>query len=349
MAETLLLAMVALSTVAPSLLLLWYFHARDAFPEPPRVLWATFGLGVATIAPVLALGWPADHLTGMIADPVARGFADAFLVAAIPEELCKLLVLVLYVMRHSEFDEPMDGVVYGVAAGLGFATFENVVYIADGGMPVAILRALTAVPGHAFLGAIMGHYVARARFDENRRRRWLLWAFTVPMILHGLYDFPLLTAGEINEGVDSEVFVAYLLLPLAPAILIFEGIWSVRLVRRQRRAQLEQVAATTAPPPVPVPPAPVPLAAAPAVVPGPREATGRPGRTGAWVLTILGGLVASAGGLVSLGVLLGVLVGVEIEDAAALVFGTVLLGVLPLGMGAGLFAWGVRRLNRASR
>ena len=40
-------SLIPASAVVPSLLLMWYFHARDLFREPAKVLWATFGLGVA--------------------------------------------------------------------------------------------------------------------------------------------------------------------------------------------------------------------------------------------------------------------------------------------------------------
>ena len=163
-------AFVAVSALVPSLLLMWYFHRRDAFPEPQGVLWTTFGLGVVITVPVIAVVLVLDRVAEALTDPFAYGFASAFLGAAIPEELFKLLVLWFYAARHLQFDEPMDGIVYGVAASLGFATLENVLYVAEGGVPVAILRALTAVPGHAFLGAIMGFCVGQARFDEGRRR-----------------------------------------------------------------------------------------------------------------------------------------------------------------------------------
>ena len=39
-------SLIPASAVIPSLLLMWYFHARDLFREPAKVLWATFGLGV---------------------------------------------------------------------------------------------------------------------------------------------------------------------------------------------------------------------------------------------------------------------------------------------------------------
>ena len=177
--------LTAISAIVPSFLLLWYFHSRDVYPEPPRVIWTTFGLGLLTIIPTLALALPvAVLLENRAAEaPYFLGFSKAFVAAAMPENFFKFMVLLLYCARHNEFDEPMDGIVYGVAASLGFATLENVLYVAKGGLSLAITRALTAVPGHAFLGAIMGYYVL-GRFsggvnlsfvDVSRRARFCVF------------------------------------------------------------------------------------------------------------------------------------------------------------------------------
>ncbi len=66
------------------------------------------------------------------------------------------------------------------------------------------------------------------------------------------------------------------------------------------------------------------------------------------MFTVLGGLAASAGGLVTLGVVAGVLfLGAEPDEVAPLALGTAIFGLLPLGLGLVLFVGGVRRLNRA--
>ena len=154
-----------LAAVIPSLLLLSYFYHKDLNPEPRRVLVMTFCLGIFIVVPVLLVALPLMlALQGQVTDPVLVGLVEGFLGAAIPEELFKFLVLVGYCSRHKEFDEPMDGVVYGVVASLGFATMENVLYVFEGGLTVAVARAFTAVPGHAFLGAILGYYVGQAKF-----------------------------------------------------------------------------------------------------------------------------------------------------------------------------------------
>ena len=56
-------------------------------------------------------------------------FFDSFIRAAFVEEIFKAIVIVFYCTRKSAFDEPMDGIIYGVAASLGFAAYENIHYI----------------------------------------------------------------------------------------------------------------------------------------------------------------------------------------------------------------------------
>ncbi len=350
-------ALLAVSAIAPSLLLVWFFHARDVFREPPRVLWTTFFLGVLIVVPVLLFAWPAYLLAQAIETPLLYGFVSAFFGAAIPEEIFKLLVLWGYSMRRPAFDEPMDGIVYGATASLGFATLENVLYVSGEGGAVAFVRAFTAVPGHALLGAIMGYYVGRARFaTEPGQRRALLWrALIVPILLHGAYDLPLLAADRIEHPDSAAAAPVLALLLLVPVVLCVEWIWTLRLVARGRRQQLAK-----GPPPPPAPGPPAAVAEAPAAVasvpplpeatgtPAPAGASPRRGRRAGWALTLLGGLLASLGGLMLLGVGLALVTdGLGGEAIGTVVLGTLIVGVLPAAGGCGLFLWGVVRLNRA--
>jgi RsiW-degrading membrane proteinase PrsW (M82 family) len=230
---------LAASAVVPSLLLIWYFRSRDVNPEPGRVVWATFFLGVLTVIPVLIVDQPIVAALSDASDAMQKGFGEAFFVAAMPEEFFKFLVITLYASRHKEFDEPMDGIVYGAIASLGFATLENVLYVSQGGLSVAILRAITAVPGHAFMGAIAGYYVGQAKFDRSRRWRLLLQGYITAVILHGLYDAGLLTAramAQMPSGANDGAAAAGLVI-LTFAVFVFEWVWTVRLVGRLRRQQ----------------------------------------------------------------------------------------------------------------
>jgi protease PrsW len=234
----------AVSAIVPTLLIIWYFYSRDVYREPARVIWAVFGLGVASVVPVLAIAIPISWLVGdAISNPYLVGLFEAFCEAAIPEELCKFLVVYLYASRHKEFDEPMDGILYGVVASLGFATLENIMYTMGGGLSVALMRAVTAVPLHAFCGAVMGYYVGQAKFGAlGKSRGGLLFkAWFWPMLMHGLYDFPLLAVKTANEkgGLSGDAalpMMALLLLTLATLIVLW--IWAVKLTRRLRQEQL---------------------------------------------------------------------------------------------------------------
>ena len=356
-------ALLATSAIVPSLILVWFFHARDAFPEPPKVLWTTFFLGMLIVAPVLLFAWPVYMLAEAIDTALLHGFVAAFFGAAIPEEIFKLLVLWGYSMRQSAFDEPMDGIVYGATASLGFATLENILYVSSEGGATAIMRAFTAVPGHAFLGAIMGYYVGRARFtpDRGERRALMGKALVIPILLHGAYNFPLLSANALEQPDSAAAIPVFLLLILVPVVLAVEVLWTARLVRDGRRAQLAggppPAAAVAQPAPEPAAPAAVaapapPLPATPSpVTPGgePAMAAPRQGRFASWVLTVLGGLIASGGGLMILGVGLGLMIGgVDDDEVSAIVLGTIVIGFIPAALGSGLFLWGVTRLNRSA-
>jgi RsiW-degrading membrane proteinase PrsW (M82 family) len=323
-------AFVAVSAIVPSLLLMWFFHARDVFREPPRVLWATFGLGVLTIPCVLLTVLPVMLFTGLdeIANPYLQGLASAFLSAAVPEELFKFLVVYLYASRHKDFDEPMDGIVYGAAASLGFATLENVMYVSSGGMSVAVMRALTAVPGHAFSGALLGYFIGQAKFRPSERGKLLSAALFFPIMLHGIYDWGLLTLktfGERNiemDSFDERMTVALVLLSLAA--LVVEVAWALAISARLRKEQLRIVAELNAA----------------------RGITSKPLRRWVgWLMVIPGAVIAWAGGILSLGFCLGLLLGTnDPSDVGPLMLVLVFVGLIWVA-GFMLFGYGIRRLN----
>ncbi|PTL81921.1 PrsW family intramembrane metalloprotease [Vitiosangium sp. GDMCC 1.1324] len=220
------------SAIIPSLLLLWYIYAGDRNPEPRGLLLKTFLLGAAICAPVVPVAtWLESLGGGWEGGGWSTALVQAFLGAAIPEELFKYLVLRRYVWSKPAFDEPLDGVVYGATASLGFATLENILYVGDGGVGVAVLRALTAVPEHAFTGVIMGAFLGRARFATDTARSvglrvaGLGWA----ILLHGTYDTFLMT------------HTAFALLAL-PVLLLEVG-WGRGLYKKLQAEQLQAAGA----------------------------------------------------------------------------------------------------------
>jgi RsiW-degrading membrane proteinase PrsW (M82 family) len=350
-------SLLMVSAVVPSILLVWYFRARDAYPEPARVLWATFFLGVLTVIPVLIVAMPVARAIKDVADPNLAGFLQAFLTAAGPEELFKFAVVSLYCARHREFDEPMDGIVYGAVASLGFATLENILYVTSSGLGVAIMRAILAVPGHAFMGAIMGYFVGQAKFRPAERTKLLALGYFVPFVLHGLYDWPLLAMKAGSEPAHAGTSDGLLLLlPITLATFVFEWVWTVRLVtrlREQQRAWAQQTQGSgpfiQQPTPAQHAPFATPYTVAPQWAPPPPPSTGSPVVGALWL--VLGVLFSITGGTIGLACLVTLLFGPtdgpDSASAGSLIVSGILVGGLPLAFGLFAFIRGIARLNRA--
>ena len=327
--------------VVPSFLLLAYFRARDLNPEPARMLWKTFGWGVAICLPVI----PVELAVGRIIAPLSalpyeHGLVHAMLGAAVPEELFKFGVVVLVCMRSRDFDEPMAGIVYGAVASLGFASLENLFYVAGDAhsLRVAILRAVTAVPGHAFMGAIMGYYAGQARFGAEGSRvvNWVK-AFTIPVVLHTLYDFPALTQ-ETLEKLQHGSATTGTLPFLTIAVLVFEWRMTVRLVHALRFAQIAEVKQVVTGVATELEAADILRAMA---QPDPLPTAG-PG----YAMAIGGGILAAFGGLMTLVVALGLaLSSIPPGDVRNTVLGTLIVGVFPLLAGFAVFVKGARRIH----
>ena len=134
-----------------------------------------------------------------------------FGVVAFSEEGAKYVLLKRKTWNNPEFNCQFDGVVYSVFVSLGFALWENIGYVAMYGLTTALVRAVTAVPGHACFGVFMGAWYGMAKRREGAgdyegaaslRRRALL----VPALLHGFYDFTA-TFENVNMGWIFLVFV----------------------------------------------------------------------------------------------------------------------------------------------
>jgi len=200
-----------LSAVLPAIILIYYIYRRDTVKEPTAQLVKGFGLGM--LSGVLAGG-----LEGVIGglglvDYEPRtffsGLNTAFIGAALPEELVKLLMLSLLVRRNPWFDEWMDGVVYAVSIGMGFAAIENVGYIfnfADQWQSVALMRGITAVPAHFAFAVIMGFFFSLVHIGGRHAQRDRMMVLVAPVLAHGAYDGILMAGDTLPDGILSTVF-----------------------------------------------------------------------------------------------------------------------------------------------
>jgi hypothetical protein len=105
----------------------------------------------------------------------------------------------LLVLRFAGvINESVDYIIYGSVSALGFAFMENLLYFDPPGYVSITARAITAVPFHMVLTSIAMYGLAR--FQARGRNRWKLFArnFAVACVVHGLYDFWLLTDGALG-------------------------------------------------------------------------------------------------------------------------------------------------------
>lgn len=139
-------------------------------------------------------------------------FLYVFLGIAFVEEGIKYFFLKKYLYKKADFNEPMDGIVYAVMISLGFATIENIAYVfghEGQEIQVAIIRMFSAIPAHALMGVIMGYYVGKAKFDIDNRKTLLLKGLFGAILLHGLYNYFLLSKAGLGIFAIISLVVAY--------------------------------------------------------------------------------------------------------------------------------------------
>lgn len=189
--------------ILPVYLIGLYIYKKDKDKESKKLLIKLFIFGIISCIPAvileLIIGSFFGNQTNM--NMVIMFFYVLISIAFI-EEICKWFFIYNITYNSHEFDHIYDAIVYCVFLSLGFAAFENIFYIFDGGFKIAFLRAVSAIPGHACYAVAMGNYLGLAKmyfFENNKQseKRNLVLSIIIPTILHGLYDYCLFTGNFI--------------------------------------------------------------------------------------------------------------------------------------------------------
>ncbi len=190
--------------VIPVVVILTYIYKKDKNKEPGKLLTLLFIMGILSCFMVLAV----SEIVFLIFPFMEKGsdymtffelMAYAFIGVALVEEFCKFFMTYIFSYRNKAYDEVYDGIVYAVFVSLGFAFFENLLYVfSNQSISVGISRGLLAVPGHACDAVFMGYYLSVAKVyahqnKKNLERKNIAFSILVPTILHGIYDFCLFT------------------------------------------------------------------------------------------------------------------------------------------------------------
>lgn len=185
-----------LATLLP-LVVLYVIYSLDLYQMGAfRTVLLCFGWGIVAYFLAAQIN-PFVYYRGWVSlENLPRYFAP------VAEEILKALVLV-YLVRRPKFTYFVDGAIYGFAAGMGFAIFENYEYIlvnTGWGLGTALARVISVNLIHASASAVVGAALGLARFRRNLGHvAFLLSGLALAMLLHGAFNnlVTRLTAGPV--------------------------------------------------------------------------------------------------------------------------------------------------------
>jgi RsiW-degrading membrane proteinase PrsW (M82 family) len=195
-----------------------------------------FFLGIASIIPAVIAGLSLDKVLQInrVTNPWILVSIEAFISAALFEELSKFLVFRIGIYKSKHYDEIVDGIIYMAIISLGFACLENIMY-STGDIITGILRAFTAVPGHAIWSGIMGYYFGLAVINKEKSKEFFFLGIIWGVIYHGGYDFVLFVGSHPVLG-QTYSWLVFMIFP----ILIGGAVHLHRLIKKAIKMDKER-------------------------------------------------------------------------------------------------------------
>ena len=179
-----------LLALVPAAVWLIVFYLQDrAEPEPKQYVLGVFLLGLLLAA---AVGQPLIRdffkVNEWAGGSLALRLLAGICIVGITQEFLKYAAIRYSVFGSAEYDERIDGIIYGAAAGLGYATFLNVQYVIENGgvdLGIGAVRIAVIALAHASFAGVTGYFLGRAKF-ENRGPFWLPVGLLLAAVLNGV-------------------------------------------------------------------------------------------------------------------------------------------------------------------
>jgi RsiW-degrading membrane proteinase PrsW (M82 family) len=176
--------------LTPGIAIALFIYLKDKHePEPIKLVLLSFVYGAMALGLDLLAAYPLERISSINENNLQAQAIHAFAVVAFLEEFFKFLFVRGILYRNKNFNEPLDGIVYAVMVGMGFATAENIIYVINGGGGTAILRMFTAIPAHALFAVLMGYWLGKAKFTHHRETYLSIMALVIATLFHGVYDY----------------------------------------------------------------------------------------------------------------------------------------------------------------
>jgi protease PrsW len=203
-------------TLVPGLLWLLFFYLEDKYEKEPISL--LLGIFVAGGIAAYAIAKP---LTSILMPEVAileqsflGNFINQFLIEACIEMLTIFMIVRYTVYFSDEFNEPADGLIYSIAAGLGFAATYNILYISGLNAinpGVVLSRMISFYLVIAIFSGIMGYFIGIAKFSEkgNAYKEFLmLIGFLIAVLLNAVFFTLLQEIQGMSYNVWKELIIS---------------------------------------------------------------------------------------------------------------------------------------------
>jgi len=187
--------------LAPSLIWLLFFLRKDKNPESKRMILIVFILGTSIALPAALIEICLnDFFQNQIKSQILCSVISAFLGIALIEELAKYSILKFKVFKNSEFDEPVDVMIYMIVAALGFAAAENIILLFGSSVfnlfetaTISMFRFVGATFLHALCSATLGYFIAiSVCFAKNKIKVFSFGLFLI-VFLHGAYNLSIIS------------------------------------------------------------------------------------------------------------------------------------------------------------
>ena len=185
-----------LAILPVSCFMIWIYYKDKYDKEPILTLVKYFLVGILVSILCIFIELYFNYLN--IFNGLASYIYVAFFVTAFTEEGVKSIILIPMLLREKHFNEKLDGIIYSIFLSLGFATIENIIYLmkekSEFTLSLSITRGLISIPTHIMFAITMGYYISKYKFNkENNKNKYLYFAIITPVLLHGVFDFILMT------------------------------------------------------------------------------------------------------------------------------------------------------------
>ena len=210
----------------------YHLYVDRHLPEPLSHLLLAFILGVGSFYLGKSMYGALDFVDlrydayALAESSLVGLFAYSVLAIGVIEELAKMIPFLLIILRFKEFNEPIDGIIYGSFIALGFAAVENIYYLQFLTGIEAYARGFAGPIVHIIFASIWSYYIGKAYLFEKSLVSTILASLAFTAILHGIYDF-------IVIGLSASV------LPIAAVLIAGAWIWRLYRIRDLHASSLE--------------------------------------------------------------------------------------------------------------